>query len=68
MSEKKLTAEQERKIEEIKREFEEKAMQIPELPKPHNQLDGGGGPFHQLGVEFQKRMQQILAEGGGTNG
>lgn len=62
MSEKKLTAEQEKRIEELKREFKEKAMQIPEPPEPHNKLDGGGGSFHELGVELQKRMQQILEE------
>ena len=37
-------------------------MQIPEEPKPHRYLDGGGGPFHDLGVEFQKRLRQIVEE------
>ncbi|MGN0384592.1 MAG: hypothetical protein ACI4EX_01780 [Lachnospiraceae bacterium] len=60
MSERKLTREQEIKIEELKKEFAIKAKRIPEPDKPHNRLDGGGGPFHDLSVEFQKRMHQIL--------
>ena len=51
-----------KKIEELKQEFAERAMQIPEEPKPHRYLDGGGGPFHDLGVEFQKRLRQIVEE------
>lgn len=62
MSERKLTREQEIKIEELKREFVIKATKIPEPAKPHNQLDGGGGPFHDLGMEFQRRIRQILDE------
>lgn len=62
MSERKLTREQEIKIEELKREFIIKAERIPEPAKPHNQLDGGGGAFHDLGIEFQKRMRQIVDE------
>jgi len=51
-----------KKIEELKQEFAERAMQIPEEPKPHRYLDGGAGPFHDLGVEFQKRLRQIVEE------
>ena len=48
-----------KKIEELIQEFAERAMQEP---KPHRYLDGGGGPFHDLGVEFQKRLRQIVEE------
>ena len=60
MSEIRLTEKQKQEIEELKREFAERAMQIPEEPEPHRHLDGGGGSFHDLGVEFQKRLRQIV--------
>lgn len=59
MSEKKLSVEQEKMKEELFKEFEERVMQIPEPKGPHNKLDGGGGPFHDLGVEFQERLKKI---------
>ena len=62
MSDKQLTTAQKEKLEKLQKEFIERAEQIPESPRPHNKLDGGGGPFHDLGVEFQKRWQQIIDE------
>lgn len=60
MSERKLSAEQERKKAELFKEFQERVMQIPESQGPHNILDGGGGRFHDLGVEFQRRLREIV--------
>lgn len=62
MSEVRLTEKQAKQIKELKQEFKEKAMKLPETSEQNNRLDGGGGPFHELGVEFQRRMQQILDE------
>lgn len=62
MSEKKLTDEQQRKKDALIREFEERISQIPEKQGPHNVLDGGGGIFNDLGIEFKKRLKEILDE------
>ncbi|MBD5459941.1 MAG: hypothetical protein HDR26_03210 [Lachnospiraceae bacterium] len=45
MSERKLSAEQERKKAELFKEFQERVMQIPESQGPHNILDEGGEGF-----------------------
>lgn len=62
MTERELTEDQRLRKEKLIEEFKEKAMQIPESDPPYNRLDGGGGPFHELGVEFQRRLKQIISE------
>lgn len=62
MPEKKLTDDQLKRIEKLKKEMIDRGNLISEPQKPHNKLDGGGGPFHDFGMEFQKRLQEIVNE------
>ncbi len=62
MAGRELTEDQRIRKEKLIEEFKIKAMQIKESDPPHNILDGGGGPFHDLGLEFQKRLKEIISE------
>lgn len=62
MSEKRLTNEQKRKRKALIEEFEQRIAQMPEAQGPCNYLDGGGGRFHDLGLEFRARLKNIMEE------
>lgn len=62
MSEKGLTNNQKMRKEKLIREFEQRIAQIPEKQEGGNVLDGGGGRFHKLGLEYQARLKKIMEE------